>query len=216
MDVEALRPSCTPGWTEKSWGPGGHFLDSSTPFRNPLLLLMLSQASLESGWNQLCSEQRVHTVPALPSWSPPGLTYSGRGRKRWEGAFIPGAEEAEKAPRSHPSPPFWPGQRWAPPTSCHQGRISPADGVRPGGDRGSQQHRHSGDCERGAFCSQVSRSLPLLPPTLHYSSTSWGLSSFLPTPLLLSPPHFSRLYPPFFFFFSFFFSHSAFAVQSER
>lgn len=102
------------------------------------------------------------------------------------------SESYPPPPLSFVSPPvFLSGQHWVPPTSCHRGRVSPADGVRPAEDHVSQQHRLSSDCEFGTFCSQrLFFSLPLPPPSLYHS----GILFFfllLPSSLLLYPPHFS-------------------------
>lgn len=126
-------------------------------------------------------------------------------RRAGRGHSILWAEEGKKALPIPPSPRFWPGQRWVPLTSCHQGRVSPADGVRRGGDHVSQQHRPSSDYELGAFLFRkllLSLSAPSISPLFIHLLGSFFFPSTLtypfPSPFLSSlatSPFFSLTWP---------------------
>lgn len=112
---------------------------------------------------------------------------------------IPGAKGGKKASFPPPRPPLsssalvW--SALVPLTSCHQGRVSPADGVRPGADPVSQQHGLSSDSELGMFCSPsllFSHSPPSISSVFIYLQ---ALPPFFPRPSspLLLPSYFSPL-----------------------
>lgn len=183
-----------PKRTTKSWGLREHLADSSSPYS-----ISLPSFDAESVEVALTSEELAEEhwlCPARDHHISAPLVLPGRA----------GNGDFRKLPPSFVSPPvFSSGQHWVPPTSCHRGRVSPADGVRPAEDRVSQQHRLSSDCEFGTFCSQsLFLSLPL--SSLHLFIIQ-ALYFFPSTSQLLSP-----LFSPFFSLFN---HHSRFFTFSQ-